>query len=140
MTPKGATFFTCSVEPFLQSYLSHANSPSAFPTPAARQQGKAPNPILVYFAWTNPLHDDEFIAAIQESVDRLTAIAKPEGLLIDKPTVFYGNYATAKTPLVDVYGENLPRLRALKTKIDPRSVMDLAGGLKIPHALDRVEL
>jgi len=34
------------------------------------------------------------------------------------------------TPLEDIYGDNLPALRALKAKIDPKNVMGLAGGFK----------
>ena len=67
---------------------------------------------------------------MEESVNRLAVVAKAEGLLIDDPPALYGNYASARTPLVDIYGDNLPRLRALKTKIDPKNVMGLAGGFK----------
>ena len=130
MTPKSGTSFTYTVEPFLQTYLSHANSPSAFPTPAARQPGKAPNPVVAYFVWEDPRYDDEFITAMEESVHRLSAIAKTEGLLLDHPPALYGNYVNARTPLRDIYGDNLPRLRALKAKIDPKNVMSLAGGFK----------
>jgi len=128
--PKGGLFFGYSVEPFLQSYLSHANSPSAFPTPSARKPGKAPNPLLVYFCWDNPLYDDEFVAATEESVNRLSAVAKTEGILSDDPLALYGNYMGAKTPLVDIYGDNLESLQALKSRIDPDNVMGLAGGFK----------
>jgi hypothetical protein len=120
--------YTC--EPFLPSYLSHANSPSAFPTPAARQLGKAPNPVLVYFGWEDPLYDDEFIASVAESAHRLSVVAQAEGLLSNDPPALYGNYVDAQTPLVDIYGDNLPSLRALKAKIDPNNVMGLAGGFK----------
>jgi len=51
-------------------------------------------------------------------------------LLTDDTPVLYGNYVNARTPLVDIYGENLPRLRALKAKVDPENVMGLAGGFK----------
>jgi len=129
ITPKGGTP-SYVIEPFLQSYLSHANSPSAFPTPAARQPGKAPNPFLVYFSWEDPIHDDELVAAVEESVNRLAAVAKAEGLLIDDPPALYGNYVNARTPLVDIYGKNLPSLQALKAKIDPNNVMGLSGGFK----------
>ena len=122
--------FGYTVEPFLQSYLTHANSPSAFPPLAARQPGKAPNPIPVFFAWEDPSYDDEFVAAVEESVNRLAVVAKAEGLLIDDPLALYGNYVNAKTPLVDIYGDNLPKLRALKAKIDPKDVMGLAGGFR----------
>jgi len=51
-------------------------------------------------------------------------------LLIDNPPILYGNYVNAKTPLVDIYGENLPKLQALKAEVDPENVMGLAGGFK----------
>ena len=130
MIPKGALFVNYVFEPFVHSYLSHANSPSAFPSPGARQPGKAPSPLLVWFGWTNPLYDDEFVAAAEEYVNRLAAVAKAEGLLIDDPPALYGNYVNANTPLVDVYGENLPKLRALQAKVDPSHVMGLSGGFK----------
>jgi hypothetical protein len=82
LTPKSGTVFSYFVEPFLQSYLSHANSPSAFPPPSARQPGKAPNILLASFGWENAIYDDEFVAAAQESVDRLAVVAKAEGLFL----------------------------------------------------------
>ena len=130
LTPKGGVTLSYTVEPFLQSYLSHANSPSAWPDPSARQPGNAPNPLLVYFTWNNTLYDDVFVAAVEESVNRLAAVAKAEGSLSDHPTALYGNYVDANTPLVDIYGDNLPKLRALKAEIDPKNVMGLAGGFK----------
>jgi len=126
----GALFVSYVPQPFLQSYLSHANSPSAFPSPAARQPGKAPNPLVVWYGWEDPLYDNEFLAALEESVNRLSVVAKAEGLLIDDPSAFYGNYVIDKTPLVDIYGENLPRLQELQAKIDPNNVMGLSGGFK----------
>jgi len=71
-----------------------------------------------------------FVAAVEESVNRLSAVAKAEGLLSDRPMALYGNYVDANTPLVDIYGGNLPKLRALKAKIDPDDVMGLTGGFK----------
>ena len=130
LTPKSGVVFNYVVEPFLQTYLSHASSPSAWPDPAARQPGNAPNLLLVYFAWNNTLYDHEFVAAVEESVKRLSAVATAEGSLSDHPTALYGNYVDANTPLVNIYGDNLPKLRALKAKIDPKNVMGLTGGFK----------
>ena len=129
MTPKSGAFFSYLIEPFLQSYLSHANSPSAYPPPCTRQPGKAPNLLLAWFGWENAIYDDEFIASNRESINRLAVVAKAEGLLPDPPVV-YGNYVDAETPLVDIYGDNLPILQALQAKIDPSNVMGLAGGFK----------
>ena len=82
------------------------------------------------FYWQDALYDNVFVAAVEESVNRLTAVAWKEGLLDNNPTALYGNYVNAETPLVEIYGDNLPKLRALKTKIDPKNVMGLAGGFK----------
>ena len=71
-----------------------------------------------------------FAAAVEESANRLSVVAKAEGLLLDHPKALYGNYVDANTPLVDIYGDNLPKLRALKAKIDPNNVMGLAGGFR----------
>ena len=71
-----------------------------------------------------------FVAAAEESANRLSIVAKAEGLLSDDPSALYGNYVDANTPLVEIYGENLPKLRALKAKIDPKNVMGLTGGFK----------
>jgi len=67
---------------------------------------------------------------VEESANRLSAVAKAEGILSDNPLALYGNYVAAKTPLVDIYGDNLPRLQALKAQVDPSSVMCLTGGFK----------
>jgi len=129
LTPKNGTIFTYAIEPFLSNHLSHANSPSAFPTPAARQPDNAPIPIHIFFAWTNPVYDDVFVSAVEESTKRLSDFAQAEGLLTH-PLALYGNDVTFRTPLVDIYGDNLPALRALKAKIDPKNVMNLAGGFR----------
>ena len=122
-------FYSYSVEPFLPSHLSHANS-SAWPASSVRKSGKAPSPLLVFFGWQNPANDKVFVAAVEESAKRLAVVAKNEGLLSNHPPALYGNYVDSNTPLVQIYGDNLPELRALKTKIDPNNVMGLAGGFK----------
>ena len=42
----------------------------------------------------------------------------------------YPNYALFSTPLEDMYGANVPRLREIRAEIDPEDVMGLAGGFK----------
>ena len=38
--------------------------------------------------------------------------------------------ATYDSPLEDIYGENVPRLQALKQRVDSKNVMGLAGGFR----------
>lgn len=45
--------------------------------------------------------------------------------------VYYPNYAIGDTPLELLYGENLPRLREIREKVDPKGVMRLTGGFKL---------
>jgi hypothetical protein len=66
---------------------------------------------------------------VEKSASRLSQVAKSEGLLTH-PLALYGNDVDYNTPLEDIYGDNLPSLRALKAKIDPKNVMGLAGGFK----------
>ena len=42
----------------------------------------------------------------------------------------YVNYALFDTPLEDMYGGNVPKLREIKAEVDPGDVMGLAGGFK----------
>jgi hypothetical protein len=42
----------------------------------------------------------------------------------------YVNYALFDTPLENMYGTNLAKLRRIRIDIDPANVMDLAGGFK----------
>jgi hypothetical protein len=47
-----------------------------------------------------------------------------------KNAAHYPNYALYGTPLEEMYGQNVKRLRAIKRKYDPFRVMDLTGGFK----------
>ena len=42
----------------------------------------------------------------------------------------YPNYALFGTPLEDMYGDNLERLREIRKMYDPQDVMGLTGGWK----------
>ena len=86
-------------------------------------------PLHVIFGWDNHAYDDVFISAVEESANRLADIAQAEGLLA-RPLALYGNDVNFRTPLVDIYGDNLPALQALKAKVDPKRVMNLAGGFR----------
>ncbi|KAH9019652.1 FAD-binding domain-containing protein [Lactarius hengduanensis] len=57
--------------------------------------------------------------------DTVTATAIADGQNVSHASV-YPNYALFDTPLEDIYGTNLHRLRAIKQAVDPKDVMGLA--------------
>lgn len=118
-----------AVEPFLPSAFTKSKSPSAYPPPSVRQ--KAYLPTCITWGWPQELaaQDATFFDAIKKSGDRLKQIAIQDGQDVKKGLV-YPNYARFDTPLEEIYGESLPRLKALKKKVDPTDVMGLAGGWK----------
>ena len=61
--------------------------------------------------------------------DTVHAVALADGQNVSHAAV-YVNYALFDTPLKDIYGENVERLREIKAAIDPADVMGLAGGFK----------
>ena len=112
------------VEPFLPKIFAHSEA-SAYPP--TRSRGLLP--FGLYFAWALPTEDDVFHDAIRASADRIRAVAVAEGQDIAGAPL-YGNYAIHDTPLELIYGDNLPRLRKIKSLVDPSNVMGLAGGFK----------
>ena len=67
--------------------------------------------------------------ALREGAKTIHGVALADGQDLSHAAM-YVNYALFDTPLEDIYGGNLPRLRNIKAKIDPERVMDLAGGWK----------
>ncbi len=57
------------------------------------------------------------------------AVALADGQNVSHAAV-YVNYALFGTPLEDIYGQNVPRLRKIRAAVDPEDVMGLAGGFK----------
>ncbi|KIJ66311.1 hypothetical protein HYDPIDRAFT_174448 [Hydnomerulius pinastri MD-312] len=115
-----AEFVSYVVEPFLPSLYNHASTPSAFPP--SRAQGITP--LKIYYSWVNETSDDTMHNAARQSASTLSALSGvPDAAR-------YPNYAIYDTPLENIYGDNLPRLRGLQAKVDPMYVMGLAGGFK----------
>jgi hypothetical protein len=68
-------------------------------------------------------------SALNQFYDKIHSVALADGQDVAHAAV-YVNYALFGTPLEDIYGENVKRLRKIKEKIDPKDVMGLAGGWK----------
>lgn len=122
-----AAFVSFDVEPFLPNLFTHAEASSAA-YPPTRARGLMPTNI--YFAWLLPLSDDLMHDAARQSAAHLTQVAVSEGQDVANAPM-YGNYAIYDTPLERIFGDNLPKLKAIKAQYDPDNVMALAGGWKI---------
>jgi FAD/FMN-containing dehydrogenase len=85
----------------------------------------------LYFAWNSAADDEFWYAAMRDSVNRLRQVAIQEGIY--KPDFTqYPNYSITNTTAEALYGpENTRRLREIRKVIDPKGVMDLAGGFVI---------
>ena len=67
---------------------------------------------------------------MRASVRRLVAVAKSEGIYVNTR---YPNYAVTETTSELLYGPvNAKRLRAIRDRIDPDRIMELAGGFNLP--------
>jgi hypothetical protein len=112
------------LEPFHRDLYSHG-SPSAYPPD--RSQPFFPSDLSV--TWSDPSLDGQMADALRDSAKMIREVALADGEDLSHAAV-YVNYALFDTPLEDIYGGKLPRLRSIKAKIDPERVMDLAGGFK----------
>ncbi|KAI0260019.1 hypothetical protein BC834DRAFT_1044925 [Gloeopeniophorella convolvens] len=114
-----------ALEPFSSGVFSHGAG-SAFPP----DRSFALFPTAVEYLWSNASLDGTMAQELRESSDTIHAAALAEGQNVSHAAP-YINYALFDTSVEDLYGENLPRLRAIKKEIDPEDVMGLAGGFKI---------
>ncbi|OSD00999.1 FAD-binding domain-containing protein [Trametes coccinea BRFM310] len=123
---QSGNFISYDVEPFLSTIFSHApEGSSAYPP--SRSTGLLP--LNIYYAWGASLADETMQNAARQSAAHLTQVILGEGQDISDAAL-YGNYAILGTPLERIYGQNVPKLKALKAKYDPGNVMGLAGGWK----------
>ncbi|KAJ7064518.1 FAD-binding domain-containing protein [Mycena amicta] len=124
----GAIFISYDIEPFLPVLYTHSTLPKAFPPTSAPYV-----PLNLYFAWLPSTSDEIIHNAMRTSAAHLTSVAFADGQVGvgSDEAALYPNYALIGTPLERLYGENLPRMRAVKERVDPHGVMGLAGGWKL---------
>ncbi|KAH9054948.1 FAD-binding domain-containing protein [Lactarius vividus] len=116
---------TLTFEPLLSDVFSHG-SDSAYPPD--RSRALFPSALIVSFS--NASLDGTVAEAVRNYSDAVTAAAVADGQNVSHASV-HPNYAFFDTPLEDLYGANLPRLRAIQDALDPENVMGLAGGFKL---------
>ena len=112
------------LEPFDKGVFSHGND-SAYPPDRSR----AIFPSDLFIQWSNSSLDETMADALRQiaHIIRTTALADGQNV---SHAAEYVNYALYGTPLKDIYGGNLKRLRQIRAAIDPDDVMGLAGGWK----------
>ena len=69
------------------------------------------------------------ISALRQMSDAVRAAAVADGQNVAHAAI-YPNHALFGTPLEDIYGVNVERLRKIRMVLDPNDVMGLAGGWK----------
>ena len=124
LSPKGGSIGYV-VEPFLPSILSHNTAPTAYPP----TRDHVYFPLALYGVWVDAKYDNDVYDAIRQSAARIRDVAIQDGQDITNAPL-YPNYALFDTPLSDMYGGNVDKLRSLKQRVDPHDVMGLAGGFK----------
>jgi len=111
-----------ALDPFESDFLTHG-SPSAYPP-------DRPLPVFpssIYYGYTNKSADKHMGDAIRTSTATLERAGIQDGQDL-KNAASYVNYAISGTSLEYIYDGNLPRLRQIRKKYDPKDVMGLAGG------------
>jgi hypothetical protein len=115
---------TAVLEPFNSGIFSHGFR-SAYPP----DRSHALFPSVVQYTWTNASLDHTFARALRQQSKAMHRAALADGQDVSHAAL-YPNNALSDTPLEDIYGINVPRLRKIRVEIDPEDVMGLAGGFK----------
>jgi len=113
-----------TIEPFDKGLFSHGND-SAYPP----DRSQAVFPTALFSQWSKSSLDDTMAFALRSIADTIRDVALADGQNVSHAAK-YPNYAIFGTPLEDMYGENVERLRRIRAAIDPNDVMSLTGGWK----------
>ncbi|KAK3339810.1 hypothetical protein B0T25DRAFT_512032 [Lasiosphaeria hispida] len=103
-----------------------------FAVEGAYPHANSPLPLNLYFSWLHRTDDDFWHSQMRASIGRLQTVALGEGIYNTATLFQYPNYALANATSNELYGfENAARLRAIRDRIDPTRIMNLAGGFGI---------
>jgi len=88
-------------------------------------------PIGIQFSWQSPSDDDIFVNEIKSTYDTVLQIALNDVQDVGgSKQIRYPNYAIDHTPLSQMYGNNLDKLKNIRKTWDPNNIMYLTGGFK----------
>ncbi|KAG2120114.1 hypothetical protein BD769DRAFT_1609339 [Suillus cothurnatus] len=117
------SFVSYSADLFLPTIYDHATSPTAYPPSRSHGYSYAD----LFFGWTDSNFDDTIFDAVNASTQNMIQTLTNFGQDIAN-VAMYPNHAPPGTSLESMYGDNVPRLRAIKNAVDPDNVMGLTGG------------
>ena len=117
-----AASVVANLEPFGSGFLSHGRD-SAYPP----DRSHAIFPSVISVQWSNASLDDTMAFALRSFSESVRSVALRDGQNVSHAAK-YPNYALFDTPLEDMYGGNVERLRKIRAAIDPEDVMGLTGG------------
>ena len=115
---------TVTIETFDKGLFAHG-SDSAYPP----DRSHAVFPSFLDVVWSNSSLDDTMAIALRNFADAIRDVALADGQNVSHAAK-YVNYALFDTPLEDMYGGNVERLRKIRAAIDPEDAMGLTGGWK----------
>jgi FAD/FMN-containing dehydrogenase len=78
-------------------------------------------------SWKDPNADADLQQFVKDITIRIKNAGEENGIQIGS---CYPNYAIFDTPLTEMYGTNIEKLKKIKGRVDPTNVMGLAGGFK----------
>jgi N-acetylglucosamine kinase-like BadF-type ATPase len=113
-----------TLEPFDKGLFSHGSG-SAYPP----DRSHAIFPSVLTVEWSNASLDETMACALRNMSDAIRTAALADGQNVSHAAK-YVNYALFSTPLKDMYGGDVERLRKIRAAIDTDDVMGLAGGFK----------
>ena len=115
------------IEPLISTYLDNS-LPAAYPHTASS------TPLFIFgiqLGWTLSSEDNLFMNQMELSRKTILQLALNDGQKVGgSKQIIYPNYAPENTPLSQMYGNNLAKLRKIRKAWDPNNVMYLTGGFK----------
>jgi hypothetical protein len=113
-----------NLDAFENDIFTHGG-PSAYPP----DRSHTVLPSSLYFGWTDKSKDKYMYDNMRNLSASIIDAGIKDGQDL-KNAAHYINYAVYGTPLEQMYGGNVKRLRKIKKRYDPQRVMDLTGGFK----------
>ncbi|KAG5638822.1 hypothetical protein H0H81_009795 [Sphagnurus paluster] len=131
MKKNGGIMVMIDVWPFRQGIFQKGTRSAWPPRLDPNKKIKSFFPLLAYFQWESPSFDKFWLDKMKSALESIRKVAlKTKASVRGIPT--YSNTSLETVTAKEVYGKALPWLSEVKRKYDPKNVMGLTGGVKIP--------